>query len=469
VGQFKLEFGSDSPAWRFYEALRAEGRSDPEIDHGYHRLDYRKPGPDGVLVNQRESHEEREVLEHVTDRYERYRRLIESYTGYPLSWVIDDPAIKARVAEAIGRIEAILRSQGLRPKTATYEEKLAVALFYFADFPEAPKDRSFSTPIALERTSELPKIGLQDFQKFLFEKGGLGLASHPEAEKLEELSADEAIRKKRSKCTDKSKVLFAVLREAGLRPRYVKVLNRELLRIARTVGIVVSPDSRDIDHVALHMTFGGRTRILDLQIFNSDAVFKDYYLLTPLQFLSSERTNRGFGLLHVGKLDKATLEFREAVRLEPESALAHLGLCQALANQKRFPDAEQECQEAIRNQPDTASPYIGLGLVLMQAQNFEKAGEHFAKAVAIDPLNLPARIFLADSLFAGNKFAEAAGEYRHAIPLTPHPGPLQFKLGLSRLEQRRYREAVRDFQLSIRSGSSPTPLPFGVCTGVVWK
>jgi len=140
VGQFKLEFGSDSPAWRFYEALRAEGRSDPEIDHGYHRLDYRKPGPDGVLVNQRESHEEREVLEHVTDRYERYRRLIESYTGYPLSWVIDDPAIKARVAEAIGRIEAILRSQGLRPKTATYEEKLAVALFYFADFPEAPKD-----------------------------------------------------------------------------------------------------------------------------------------------------------------------------------------------------------------------------------------------------------------------------------------------------------------------------------------
>lgn len=65
----------------------------------------------------------------------------------------------------------------------------------------------------------------------------------------------------------------------------------------------------------------------------------------------STRLNRGVLFTRVARLDEAAAEFREAVRLNPSSALAHTDLGYVLFLQGRRQEAIDHHQEALRLQP----------------------------------------------------------------------------------------------------------------------
>jgi Flp pilus assembly protein TadD len=62
----------------------------------------------------------------------------------------------------------------------------------------------------------------------------------------------------------------------------------------------------------------------------------------------------GQALAATGKLGEATAHFQEAVRLQPDSASAHLNLGRARAAQGKFDEAIRHYNEALRLRPDSA-------------------------------------------------------------------------------------------------------------------
>ena len=98
-----------------------------------------------------------------------------------------------------------------------YKIALATGVFYFVYVDSLEN----SVPLDL-KISDLRDLGLSAFEGWLEDHGGFGLDENiPEAE--QELSATQTVTLKQGYCTERSKVLFAVLEMAGLNPEFVFV------------------------------------------------------------------------------------------------------------------------------------------------------------------------------------------------------------------------------------------------------
>ena len=73
---------------------------------------------------------------------------------------------------------------------------------------------------------------------------------------------------------------------------------------------------------------------------------------------------RGDILVDQGKMDEAAAEFREAIRIDPELAEAHVYLGTILGHQKKLDEAAAEFREAIRIDPGMAEAHVYLGKIL---------------------------------------------------------------------------------------------------------
>jgi len=60
------------------------------------------------------------------------------------------------------------------------------------------------------------------------------------------------------------------------------------------------------------------------------------------------------------------VEFREAIRLEPDSFKAHINLGNDLAKQGRFREAEAEFREAIHLAPDFPGAYYNIAILFIR-------------------------------------------------------------------------------------------------------
>jgi tetratricopeptide (TPR) repeat protein len=71
---------------------------------------------------------------------------------------------------------------------------------------------------------------------------------------------------------------------------------------------------------------------------------------------------------------------REALRLKPDSSLAHAGLCGMFISQGNLDEGETHCKETIRIEPDNALGHLGLGQVLEQRGDLHAALLEFLAA-----------------------------------------------------------------------------------------
>ena len=445
---YKLDFTSESPAWTFYQFLKKEGKTDRELDVGCHKNDYSKPGPNAIVVNKTRVHEECEILEYVAERYEKYRALIEETQRRTVSIVIDDPELIQKSDVAIQSARESLKKSGLRPNTDAYNEKLAAALFYFADFPANLEKIKRDDPVLLDRTSELEKIGLSGFRDFLFTHGGLGTITF--ASTMQELTADSAVQQQKGECTEKSKVLYALFRQAELKPQFVRVLNREMRRMIRAIGLPTVPGLEDTDHMAVSLNFGNRTRIFDLQLFNSDALFREFYPLTILQFFAAEKINRAQELGSLNQDARAADELNESIRSEPDSAMTHASLCRLHLDHNRLEEAQLACEQAVRLEPATSFALVSLGLVHVARQEWTQAETNFRAALRSNPYHADSQVYLADALMAQGKLEEAVESFERAILMIPNPAYLLYKQALCYLTLGRLDVAENRFRRSVK-------------------
>lgn len=142
--------------------------------------------------------------------------------------------------------------------------------------------------------------------------------------------------------------------------------------------------------------------------------------------MAMKRTYQGGLLLMQGDLEGAIREFREAIRLSPDSPAPHNNVAMALHLQGHFAAAQAEFLIAIELDPSFAAAWNNLGFVLFDHGEIAAAVERWKSAVELDPKMPSAWGGLAIGLLAMGYVDQAAQSYRHALELDSQYGDVGY-------------------------------------------
>ena len=146
-----------------------------------------------------------------------------------------------------------------------------------------------------------------------------------------------------------------------------------------------------------------------------------------------ELTMRAIELAQAGKTDDAVRALREALKMDANVAAAHF----ALGNALRASDAAAsaiEFAEAAKLAPDSALAHNALGVALSRQGDAKAAAEEYRKAVGIAPKQAVTHFNLAQALEKSGDRAGALAEYRTAAELAPDNASFKARLDAFRLD-----------------------------------
>jgi len=123
--------------------------------------------------------------------------------------------------------------------------------------------------------------------------------------------------------------------------------------------------------------------------------------------------------LDSGRFDEAIAEFRQSLRLNPDSAPTHYNLGFALSARGRRDEAISAFQDALRIDPDYAQAHNNLGALLQIGGQQDAALEHYRRAAALRPDNVESHTNLGQLLSIRGRPAEAAAQFSDALALRP--------------------------------------------------
>ncbi|MCC6678383.1 MAG: tetratricopeptide repeat protein [Phycisphaerales bacterium] len=141
-----------------------------------------------------------------------------------------------------------------------------------------------------------------------------------------------------------------------------------------------------------------------------------YRTAFALKPLAGVCTDLGFALKAAGQIDEAIARYEQAIRLNPNHALAHLNL----------------------------------GVALKAKGNADQALASFRRAVQADPSFAQAHNNLANALKASGDVAGAIEHYEHAARLGPTLAEPHYNLGLLFSNQGRNEEAIAQYEEALR-------------------
>ncbi|MGI8991390.1 MAG: protein kinase domain-containing protein [Bryobacteraceae bacterium] len=149
-----------------------------------------------------------------------------------------------------------------------------------------------------------------------------------------------------------------------------------------------------------------------------------------------------------GGIDAAIALFQEAIRRDPNYALAYAGLGEAYWTKyvhskdvQYLEQARTQTEQAISRNAAMASPHITLGVISTAMGQQDSAVAQLREAIRLDPVNAAAYRALGNSLAAQRKPAEAEEMYKKAIQLRPNFWLGHNDLAIFYSNQGRYNEA----------------------------
>jgi tetratricopeptide (TPR) repeat protein len=156
-----------------------------------------------------------------------------------------------------------------------------------------------------------------------------------------------------------------------------------------------------------------------------------------------------------GDTELAEKEWREALRLAPNSAslLSDLGLVST--RRGHYAEAASYFRQAIRLKPDDPSPHSNLGLAFQKSGQPQAAEAEFRAALALAPQKFETRNRLGTLLLEAGRVEEAEEQFRLSLKTQPNPSAY---FGLGEVDRRRgnWGGAERAFQsaVSLDAGDS---------------
>lgn len=146
---------------------------------------------------------------------------------------------------------------------------------------------------------------------------------------------------------------------------------------------------------------------------------------------------------------EAVESFSEALRLDPLSLHARVGLADALDRLGRHQEATQETIKALEQHPNRAEALIQRAINLTVDGKYPEAVEHLSRAVRQAPDHPAAWLQLGTCLGWLKQAEPAVAAYKEALRIDPFNADAQFQLGMLLSDLHRPAEAAQHYQLSL--------------------
>jgi TolB-like protein/Tfp pilus assembly protein PilF len=333
---------------------------------------------------------------------------------------------------------------GIKPAPPRLDQPSSrVAVLPFLNISPDPADEYFADGLTEELISAVSQItGLRVIARtsVMRYKG----TSKPIAEIGRELNAGSILEGSVRKAGDQIRISVQLVETANEEPRWSLQYDREI----KDVFTIQSEIARNVAD-ALREHHLGRSPISETgRTTSSTEAYLNY--LRGRQFWNKRTED---------SLKKAILFFEEALKIDPDYAMAYTGLadCYAMlallefmAPNEAFPKAEAAVQRALELNPDLAEAHTSLGLVKFQyAWDWEVAERELKQAIELNPNYAPAHHFFADYLKAMGRFDEALSEIEKARELDPLSLAINTGVGHVLYLSRQYDRAIEEYRRAV--------------------
>jgi DNA-binding winged helix-turn-helix (wHTH) protein/tetratricopeptide (TPR) repeat protein len=166
---------------------------------------------------------------------------------------------------------------------------------------------------------------------------------------------------------------------------------------------------------------------------------------------------------------KAVECFEQAIKLDPNYALAYAGLAYAHVTiyigggdpREEYPLAKRAVERALQLDGNLAEAYAVLGDIQTAYDwDFPAAEQSFRRAIELNPNSAFAHRQYAFHLKTQNRFDEAIAESKRAIDIDPNSAFTQRSLGMVLFFARRYDEAIAHFERVVDMDSSRSSMVY---------
>jgi tetratricopeptide (TPR) repeat protein len=182
-----------------------------------------------------------------------------------------------------------------------------------------------------------------------------------------------------------------------------------------------------------------------------------FNLLASVERCAEAYDEVGASMQELGRVPEAMDLFQQALRIDPDSATAHVDLGNALLAQGRLNDAIRHYEKALRIRPDYPEAHIDLGGVLLQAGKIQEAIEQYKQALRLNPDYAEAHSNLGAIFQRMGKLPEAVAQYELALRINPDYAEAHFNLGLALERLGRTPEAIEHYQQALKLRPDFTP------------
>jgi protein O-GlcNAc transferase len=141
------------------------------------------------------------------------------------------------------------------------------------------------------------------------------------------------------------------------------------------------------------------------------------------------------------KVEPAIVQMKAAIATDSQDAALHDELGSLYAQQRGWADAEREFAEAIRLNPNLAIAHLHLGLV-MQAQGQKDGLMELAQASQLAPQSAMITLELGKALAASGQDEQAIPVFQHVLELEPESTPASYQLALALQRSNKVQEAI---------------------------
>jgi tetratricopeptide (TPR) repeat protein len=152
-----------------------------------------------------------------------------------------------------------------------------------------------------------------------------------------------------------------------------------------------------------------------------------------------------------GRLPEAIDHYERALQIDPSYAAAENNLANALASiPGRLPEAIDHYERALRIDPNFTAAHNNLGIALSKAGRADEGLEQFEQAVRLKPDYAEAHSNLGVALYNAGRFPEAIDQCRQALRLGYDRPEVHYFLGLALAQTGRGEEAVAQLREALR-------------------
>lgn len=167
--------------------------------------------------------------------------------------------------------------------------------------------------------------------------------------------------------------------------------------------------------------------------------------------------NDAFELMEKNQLAAAIEKWREALKLDPDSALGHFSLALSLTGNNQETEAVQEYREACALDPHHAGWFDHFAVSLALTGSRDEAVENWRKSLSLDPSNAKAEMELGMVLAEKGEVQEGLEHLRRSAELAPDVAEARNALGWELTEIGHTEEGIVQLQKAVELSRGQEP------------